>query len=123
MPNGTNGCALPRWRAPATSPPTRLCRSTRRCTGNCSVRDLLRLVRAGNLLLAAAGVCAGGWIALGAPALPKLLAFAALSGIGLGAAGNADRKSTRLNSSHVEISYAVFCLKKKTKNKRDTLQI
>src|SRR5438874_9974242 len=29
---------------------------------------------------------------------------------------NKDRKSTRLNSSHVEISYAVFCLKKK-KNK------
>src|SRR5204862_7201448 len=27
----------------------------------------------------------------------------------------ADRKSTRLNSSHVEISYAVFCLKKKKK--------
>src|SRR5690625_5870910 len=27
----------------------------------------------------------------------------------------ADRKSTRLNSSHVAISYAVFCLKKKTK--------
>src|SRR5204862_7615472 len=27
-----------------------------------------------------------------------------------------DRKSTRLNSSHVEISYAVFCLKKKTEN-------
>src|SRR5690625_5572313 len=26
-----------------------------------------------------------------------------------------DRKSTRLNSSHVAISYAVFCLKKKTK--------
>src|SRR5699024_11719670 len=26
----------------------------------------------------------------------------------------ADRKSTRLNSSHVSISYAVFCLKKKT---------
>src|SRR5690349_22404470 len=26
-----------------------------------------------------------------------------------------DRKSTRLNSSHVEISYAVFCLKKKNK--------
>src|SRR5436309_6213880 len=29
----------------------------------------------------------------------------------------ADRKSTRLNSSHVKISYAVFCLKKKKKNK------
>src|SRR5204862_7627654 len=28
-----------------------------------------------------------------------------------------DRKSTRLNSSHVEISYAVFCLKKKKDNK------
>src|SRR5690554_7327498 len=28
-----------------------------------------------------------------------------------------DRKSTRLNSSHVRISYAVFCLKKKNKNK------
>src|SRR5438874_6156930 len=27
--------------------------------------------------------------------------------------GDGDRKSTRLNSSHVEISYAVFCLKKK----------
>src|SRR6266496_5154444 len=29
--------------------------------------------------------------------------------------GPADRESTRLNSSHVEISYAVFCLKKKKK--------
>src|SRR5438067_7941063 len=28
----------------------------------------------------------------------------------------ADRKSTRLNSSHVSISYAVFCLKKKNDN-------
>src|SRR6266496_4255444 len=35
----------------------------------------------------------------------------------------ADRKSTRLNSSHVEISYAVFCLKKKKKtNTLYTLQ-
>src|SRR5437870_10741793 len=32
----------------------------------------------------------------------------------------ADRKSTRLNSSHVAISYAVFCLKKKKKNKKIT---
>src|SRR5690554_7037301 len=30
----------------------------------------------------------------------------------------ADRKSTRLNSSHVRISYAVFCLKKKKKKKK-----
>src|SRR5690349_23783913 len=31
-----------------------------------------------------------------------------------------DRKSTRLNSSHVEISYAVFCLKKKKKKNKIT---
>src|SRR5690349_15039271 len=31
----------------------------------------------------------------------------------------ADRKSTRLNSSHVEISYAVFCLKKKKKKNKN----
>src|SRR5690606_39459049 len=34
-------------------------------------------------------------------------------------AASRDRKSTRLNSSHVKISYAVFCLKKK-KRKRNT---
>src|ERR1035438_7408996 len=32
----------------------------------------------------------------------------------MGGAARADRKSTRLNSSHLGISYAVFCLKKKT---------
>src|SRR2546426_10693973 len=31
----------------------------------------------------------------------------------------ADRKSTRLNSSHLVISYAVFCLKKKKKKQQD----
>src|SRR5688572_32071667 len=31
-----------------------------------------------------------------------------------------DRKSTRLNSSHSQISYAVFCLKKKTQNRLTT---
>src|SRR5690625_6999962 len=34
-----------------------------------------------------------------------------------GAKDDGDRKSTRLNSSHVAISYAVFCLKKKKKDK------
>src|SRR5688572_32731722 len=34
--------------------------------------------------------------------------------------GNEDRKSTRLNSSHSQISYAVFCLKKKKKLKIKT---
>jgi geranylgeranylglycerol-phosphate geranylgeranyltransferase len=50
---------------------------------------VLRLVRVHNLLIAAAGVLAGGWIALGTVALPKLLVFAALSGMALGAGGNA----------------------------------
>src|SRR2546427_3830585 len=36
----------------------------------------------------------------------------------LRAATEGDRKSTRLNSSHSQISYAVFCLKKKKKNNR-----
>src|SRR5437667_8556082 len=36
--------------------------------------------------------------------------------------GDLDRKSTRLNSSHITISYAVFCLKKK-KNERVGKQI
>src|SRR5256885_8459556 len=38
--------------------------------------------------------------------------------IPLGAGILADRKSTRLNSSHLVISYAVFCLKKKKNNPR-----
>src|SRR3712207_7163313 len=41
------------------------------------------------------------------PALVKNRAYVAAVGVGL------DRKSTRLNSSHANISYAVFCLKKK----------
>src|SRR5690242_20824014 len=34
-----------------------------------------------------------------------------------------DRKSTRLNSSHMSISYAVFCLKKKKNRKSTVLQV
>src|SRR5438034_5020335 len=50
-------------------------------------------------------------------ALHNLLLFAAF--LAFSAAifwGCGDRKSTRLNSSHTVISYAVFCLKKKNKN-------
>jgi 4-hydroxybenzoate polyprenyltransferase len=66
------------------------------------VRDVLRLVRAPNLLLAALGVLAGGWIALGAVATPRVLAFAALAAVGFGTAGNAlndlwDRAADRVN--------------------------
>src|SRR3970282_2840923 len=54
-------------------------------------------------------------------ALPILEPPAALAIVKDGAQGSGrrareDRKSTRLNSSHITISYAVFCLKKKTKN-------
>src|SRR5579863_10683871 len=38
-------------------------------------------------------------------------------------ARESDRKSTRLNSSHPSISYAVFCLKKKNQTVGDTAQI
>src|SRR6202044_2362960 len=42
------------------------------------------------------------------------LAFGGYDGVSVGAArGEGDRKSTRLNSSHVRSSYAVFCLKRK----------
>src|SRR5437899_7819134 len=37
--------------------------------------------------------------------------------IGPNGAGKTDRKSTRLNSSHLGISYAVFCLKKKNRER------
>src|SRR3712207_8028424 len=47
--------------------------------------------------------------------------WTAINQIGANVSGKKDRKSTRLNSSHANISYAVFCLKKK-KN-RDTVNI
>src|SRR5437764_6276461 len=52
--------------------------------------------------------------------------FASSSGgdIGIGkVGGDVDRKSTRLNSSHRCISYAVFCLKKKNRRQDQRLQI
>src|SRR5690606_39525533 len=65
--------------------------------GRCGVDDELRLVRFG--------------VALGARGAlrPEQFDFR-LAG---GRTCRGDRKSTRLNSSHVKISYAVFCLKKK----------
>src|SRR5690606_40529007 len=48
--------------------------------------------------------------------IERHLDFAAwLSANGINYVDISDRKSTRLNSSHVKISYAVFCLKKKIK--------
>ena len=68
------------------------------------MRDLLRLVRAPNLGIAAAGVLAGGWIASGTVAVPKLLAYAALAAMGFAAAGNTvndiwDQAADRVNRS------------------------
>src|SRR5687768_18344366 len=51
------------------------------------------------------------------PAVPQLVPGAGHQ-VPSGRVVQPDRKSTRLNSSHGYISYAVFCLKKKKKNKR-----
>src|SRR6266496_6300089 len=58
--------------------------------------------------------------ALGKPLAVQALALERLDQLELGriAGVGEDRKSTRLNSSHVEISYAVFCLKKKKNDYR-----
>src|SRR5438067_10322633 len=53
--------------------------------------------------------------ALGLACLPSLVLEPRLSPMMLFNETFKDRKSTRLNSSHVSISYAVFCLKKKNK--------
>src|SRR5688572_32226225 len=54
----------------------------------------------------------------------EVVAFEVVDLVGVGAeeaGAGQDRKSTRLNSSHSQISYAVFCLKKKKKkNKKKT---
>src|SRR3712207_8754563 len=46
---------------------------------------------------------------------PSPLSGHTLNALGAQRRGISDRKSTRLNSSHANISYAVFCLKKKKK--------
>src|SRR5436309_5105423 len=51
-----------------------------------------------------------------APGADERLGAFVLELTGEGVDIDADRKSTRLNSSHVKISYAVFCLKKKKKH-------
>src|SRR2546430_9167430 len=68
--------------------------------------------------------CAGGAadcpIVVSSPnadSLPCAVGARMLSGVGKSAGQHTrDRKSTRLNSSHSQISYAVFCLKKKKNN-------
>src|SRR3989475_4440678 len=54
---------------------------------------------------------------------PLTMPMLVLSGEKAGGEFLIDRKSTRLNSSHSQISYAVFCLKKKKKRRRDSLSL
>src|SRR5690348_18069339 len=69
-----------------------------------------------------AGAVVGDQVGARAHRVGELVAQADAAQPGAGAGlgqhlGDRDRKSTRLNSSHPSISYAVFCLKKKNKNK------
>src|SRR3712207_7966402 len=60
-----------------------------------------------------AAVLIGACIMIATDWLSRTVAFPYQLPVGLFAALIGDRKSTRLNSSHANISYAVFCLKKK----------
>src|SRR5690349_24800337 len=53
------------------------------------------------------------WLHAGTPRAARAVPGGQVAGRSRQHLDAADRKSTRLNSSHVEISYAVFCLKKK----------
>src|SRR5438132_8247652 len=58
----------------------------------------------------------GARLSLAVGLASQVIALAAGLALGLSAGFYGDRKSTRLNSSHTVISYAVFCLKKKNKH-------
>src|SRR5438034_8770643 len=61
----------------------------------------------------------GGTVTIDAPVGTDVAVAGGTVSLGAGArVGREDRKSTRLNSSHTVISYAVFCLKKKKRNYR-----
>src|SRR6266496_5837168 len=100
-----------------------------------TLQAALANVAAGHGFLLQAGDCAESFEAFSANAirdkLKVILQMAVVLTYGAGlpvvkvgriAGQFADRKSTRLNSSHVEISYAVFCLKKK-KHKHGNIRI
>src|SRR3712207_7276289 len=56
----------------------------------------------------------GGWSSIPASSRPSRRPDGGTSSASDPPGSGSDRKSTRLNSSHANISYAVFCLKKKT---------
>src|SRR3712207_8813660 len=80
------------------------------------------LFRSGPRLAGVPGLAAAGsGAAVGAdrPEVAVGVADAELVGAVVGVVQLLDRKSTRLNSSHANISYAVFCLKKKNQHTYD----
>src|SRR5690625_7693373 len=76
----------------------------------CGVENVDRADRALHLRLGIGGALAGDQGVLAVAQVGELLLHDRQARL-------EDRKSTRLNSSHVAISYAVFCLKKNKKNK------
>src|SRR5690625_6154388 len=82
----------------------------------CTTAELSALADGGAGLIAASGAQSVAYVGMGGDMLPLLLFAAARAGVPCAPLNyRLDRKSTRLNSSHVAISYAVFCLKKKQK--------
>src|SRR2546430_3979019 len=83
---------------------------------------LFRSLALGGCLATALALTLGAWVVwplpagLVAPLPAPSFTLADRHGLGL----RTDRKSTRLNSSHSQISYAVFCLKKKNAARHET---
>src|SRR5438128_9388922 len=84
--------------------------------GDLSRRNFLRLGALGGAAASLTGLVTAT-SARAAESAPDDLNEATIFQLQAAAAPPRDRKSTRLNSSHGSISYAVFCLKKKKKNK------
>src|SRR3989475_6396808 len=108
MGSGTGGCAL---RNPPyiirPSGPAQPHSSSGEDSMQVSRRDFLQLTAS-----AGAGTAIGGLVGLGVTLAPATARAQELR-IKDAKTTPRDRKSTRLNSSHSQISYAVFCLKKK----------
>src|SRR5256885_2823869 len=78
-------------------------------------------------LFRSTGIVRGAQLPLAPVVAPERFHLGVVAAIELAGSGEEslergfqDRKSTRLNSSHLVISYAVFCLKKKKKERRHT---
>src|SRR5262245_28945203 len=98
-----------------------------------SAQELARLAEGGDRVLkiggrdlapAVASLRTGGTtvsasVEIAARAGIRVFATGGIGGVHRGVAETLDRKSTRLNSSHLGISYAVFCLKKKKQKEND----